>query len=98
MARVELAPDVLDDLDRFIDFMQSHGDGDAPMRIAELIDAIDALTHSPSIGRPVAGEKRELVIGKRGRGYVALYRYVERADTVVVLALRSQRETGYSHD
>jgi hypothetical protein len=31
----------------------------------------------------------------RGRGYVALYRYVEQADTVFVLAIRSQREAGY---
>ncbi|MFN8773603.1 MAG: type II toxin-antitoxin system RelE/ParE family toxin [bacterium] len=98
MARVELAPGVLDDLDRFIDYLESQGAGDASARIAELIDAIDTLTHSPSIGRPVAGEKRELVIGRRGRGYVALYRYIEPADTVVVLALRSQREAGYAHD
>lgn len=98
MARLELAPGVLDDLERFIDYLESHGTGDAAARIAELIDAIDALAHSPSIGRPVSGEKRELVIGKRGRGYVALYRYIEPADTVVVLAVRSQREDGYGND
>ena len=45
-----------------------------------------------------ADELRELVIGKRTHGYVALYRYVAALDTVFVLALRSQRETGYSHD
>ncbi|MBA3904269.1 MAG: type II toxin-antitoxin system RelE/ParE family toxin, partial [Rhodocyclaceae bacterium] len=32
----------------------------------------------------------------RSRGYVALYRYVAEIDTVFVLALRSQREAGYT--
>ena len=40
--------------------------------------------------------KRELVIGRGSRGYLALYRYVAEIDTVFVLALRSQRETGYA--
>ncbi|MGH8579450.1 MAG: type II toxin-antitoxin system RelE/ParE family toxin, partial [Gammaproteobacteria bacterium] len=39
---------------------------------------------------------RELVIGRSARGYVALYRYIEQIDTVFVLAIRSQREAGYS--
>jgi len=46
----------------------------------------------------VAGGNRELAIGKRGLRYVALCRYLEPADTVGVLALRSQRETGYAPD
>jgi len=37
-----------------------------PARVDELIDAIDALTHCPCIGRPVKGDKRELVIGRAG--------------------------------
>jgi hypothetical protein len=41
--------------------------------------------------------KRELVIGRAKRGYVALYRYVAAIDTVFVLALRVQRESGYEH-
>ena len=51
---------------------------------------------NPLIGRPVYADKRELVIGRRARGYVALYRYVAEIDTVFVLALRSQREAGYT--
>jgi hypothetical protein len=38
---------------------------------------------------------RELIIGRRSRGYVALYRYVPEIDTVFILALRSWREAGY---
>jgi plasmid stabilization system protein ParE len=95
MARIELAPGVLDDFDRFLEHMGEFDIPDAPARISEILQAIDILTHSPLIGRPVRGGKRELVIGQGSRGYIALYHFVPRIDTVFVLALRSQRERGY---
>jgi plasmid stabilization system protein ParE len=97
VARVELAPEVLDDFDRFLRHMAEYEIEDAPTRIAKIVQAIDVLTHSPLIGRPARGGKRELVIGRGSRGYLALYRYVARIDTVFVLAIRSQRESGYKH-
>jgi plasmid stabilization system protein ParE len=54
--------------------------------------------HSPQIGRPVKDGKRELVIGRATRGYVALYRYVAAIDTVFVLAVRAQREDGFKRE
>jgi len=95
MARVELTPGVIDGFDRFLDHMARYDVADAPARIVEIVQAIDVLTHSPLIGRPVRGGKRELVIGHRSRGYVALYRFMSNIDTVFVLAIRSQREAGY---
>lgn len=95
MARVELAPEVLDDFDRFFDHMARFEIVDVPARIGEIVQAIQILTHSPLIGRPVRGGKRELVIGRDSCGYVALYRFVASVDTVFVLAIRSQRESGY---
>lgn len=92
MARLELAPEVLDDLDRFFDHMLAMGINDGATRISDIADALQVLTTSPLIGRPVKGGKRELVIGNKSRGYVALYRFVAEIDTVFVLALRSQRE------
>lgn len=56
--------------------------------------AIQILTHSPQIGRPVKDGKRELVIGRASRSCVALYRYVAVIDTVFVLAVRAQRGDG----
>jgi plasmid stabilization system protein ParE len=97
VAHVELAPEVLDDFDRFLTHMAQYEIEDGPARIAEIMQAIDVLTHSPLIGRPVKSGKRELVIGRGSRGYLALYRYVARIDTVFVLAIRSQRESGYKH-
>jgi toxin ParE1/3/4 len=95
MPRIQLAPEVLDDFDRFFDHQAKHGIQDTPERIAEIIEAIQVLAHSPLIGRKAKGGKRELVIGQASRGYVALYRYISDVDTVFVLAIRSQRESGY---
>lgn len=95
MTRIELAPEVFDDFDRFFDYIAQHDAGTAQERIGEIVDAIQILAHSPQIGRPVKGGKRELVIGRAYRGYVALYQYVEAIDTAFVLAIRSQREVGF---
>ena len=98
MARVEFAPEVVDDFDRFIEHQAPFGVEDSGARLAEIIDAIRILVHSPLIGRKVKGGKRELVIGHGSRGYVALYRWIRDADIVFVLALRSQRQAGYRRD
>ncbi len=95
MTRIELAPEVFDDFERAFDFITHHDAGTAPERIGEIVDAIQILTHSPQIGRPVKGGKHELVIGRASRGYVVLYLYVEAIDTAFVLAIRSQREVGF---
>ena len=95
MARVEIAPEVLDDFDRFFEHMARFEVEDAAVRIGEIVQAVEILTHSPLVGRPVKGGKRELVIGRGSRGYVALYRFVASVDTVFVLAIRGQREAGY---
>jgi toxin ParE1/3/4 len=95
MARIELAPEVLDDFDRFIEHMARFEIADAPARIGEIIQAIQILTHSPLIGRPVRGGRRELVIGRDAHGFVALYRFVASIDTVFILAIRSQREANF---
>ena len=98
MARIELAPEVDADLDRIVDHLARNDASGAAALVRQIIDAVSVLETSPMIGRLAAGELRELVIGKRANGCVALYRYVAALDTVFVLALRSQREAGYSHD
>ncbi len=95
MTRIALAPEVLDDFDRFFDHLAQFDASSAPQRVGEIVDAIDILAHSPLIGRPLPGGTRELVIGWGSRGYLALYRYVPAMDTVFVLAVRAQREAGY---
>ena len=94
MSRVELAPEVGDDLDRIVDHLLQHEVMDPASRVADIIRAIDVLERNPLIGRPVRADLRELVIGRRARGYVALYRYLAELDTVFVLAIRGQKEAG----
>jgi len=96
MSRIELAPEVREDIDRILDHLADHDVAAVPARIREIIEAIAVLERNPHIGRPAHADKRELVIGRRSHGYVALYRYVAELDTVFVLALRSQREAGYT--
>ena len=60
-----------------------------------MIQAIQVLAHSPLTGRKAKGGKRELLIGRASRGFVAMYRHVPGVDTVFVLAIRSQREAAY---
>lgn len=95
MTRIEMAPEVFDDFDRFFDYIAQFDVSSAPQRMGEIMEAVQVLSTSPLMGRPVGGGKRELIIGRASRGYLALYRYEAPIDTVFVLALRSQRESGY---
>ena len=96
MSRIELMPGVGDDFTRISDHLAEFDVADISLRLHEIIQAIAVLEHNPMIGRPVDDDKRELVIGRDARGYVALYRYLAEIDTVFILALRGQRETGYT--
>ncbi len=98
MARIELAPEVFEDFDRIFEHIAQFDVGSAAARIDEIIEAVQILATSPLIGRPVKDSKRELVIGRGSRGYVALFRYIPERDTVFLLAVRSQRGSGYRHD
>ena len=64
---------------------------------AEMRNYLENRLAGKAVRRPARRNKRELVIGRPTRGYVALYRYVPEVDTVFILALRGQREAGYKH-
>lgn len=96
MSAIELAEEVGEDFERILDHLAAYQVEHPEQRMRDIIEALDVLEHNPEIGRPVAAGKRELVIGRGSRGYVALYRYIEQIDTVFVLAIRSQREGGYA--
>ncbi len=61
MTRIEIAPEVFDDFDRFPAHIAQFDVGSAPQRIAEIVEAVHVLGTSPRIGRPVKGGMRELV-------------------------------------
>lgn len=96
MTSVVLAGRVGHDLMRIHQHLLMHEVGDVQARIDEIIDALQVLTQHPLIGRKVGGGRRELVIGRGARGYVALYAYDQFEDVVAVTGLRAQREAGFS--
>lgn len=73
--------------------------GTEPAAALETVDlvaeAVQILGNHPLIGRPVEHGLRELVISRGKSGYLALYSYEREHDTVLVLAIRHQREAGY---
>jgi plasmid stabilization system protein ParE len=95
MTRVELAPESVEDFERILQHLLEHDVEQAESRIQQIVRAIDVLASNPLIGRPARTDLRELVIGRRSTGYVALYRYIAEVDTVFVLSIRAQKEAGY---
>jgi toxin ParE1/3/4 len=96
VTRVQLAPGVIEDLDRIVSHLQGHEIDGAEERAGEIISAFDVLADNPLIGRPAGVEKRELLIGRGSHGYIAIYRYLSLIDMVLILAIRAQREGGYA--
>jgi plasmid stabilization system protein ParE len=96
MAKVILSGRANDDIDRLFDFLTAKDLQWAAEAIEVIRSGINILGTHPLIGRPSELGLRELVISKGRSGYLALYDYDEECDKVTVLALRHQRETGYS--
>lgn len=96
MAFIELAPEISEDFERILDHLMNFNVENPEDRIDEIIQAINILSTNPCIGRPADAGLRELVIGRQNHGHLALYRYIQELDMVLVLAIRSQSEAGYA--
>ena len=95
MATIRYADEVIGDYDRILDQLLRHDAADGLERIAGIRACIAVLASNPLIGRRLPSGLRELVIGRGTRGYLALYRYSDALDLVTVVAIRSQKESGY---
>ncbi len=95
MTRVVIAARVDHDLERVLIHLMANDALGPEQRIEDIIAALNVLATNPWIGRPTEHGRRELVIGRDHHGYLALYAYDPRTDEVVILALRSQKESGY---
>ncbi len=96
MARVVYAARAVADFERLLDFVEEHEPERASVAVARISEAVSVLKEHPLIGRPAEAGLRELVISRGRTGYVALYRWMPEEDLVLVLALRHQREAGFS--
>ncbi len=98
MARLIYTERALADLERLADFL-AETDPVAASHTVDLIEeAVTVLERHPLIGREADGPLRELVISRGRSGCVALYSFEQIHDTVLVLAIRHQREAGYGQD
>ena len=96
MAQVKYATRAWRDLDRIYEF---HAEED-PVRAAHIVSlitgAVEMLAQHPLLGRRAEAGLRELVISHGRSGFLALYRFREVQDMVTILAIRHQREAGYT--
>jgi plasmid stabilization system protein ParE len=83
-------------LERLAEFLVSEAPTAAVAAIEVIRDGIEILGRHPLVGRSCEEGLRELLISYGRSGYVALYSYEQRDDLVLVLAIRHQREAGYS--
>lgn len=93
--QVEYSAQALRDIARFAEFLLATDPAAAEETASLIIEAVSLLGRHPGIGRPRPGGLRELVISRGRTGYVALYRVDMLRDSVLVLALRHQREQGF---
>jgi plasmid stabilization system protein ParE len=98
MPRLVFAPRALDDLDRLTEFLLEQSPEWAKATAPIIVSGLQALRLHPLIGRPMEHGLRELLISRGRTGYVALYQYDAATDTVLLLAIRHQREAGFGED
>ena len=96
MARLIYSRRALVDLERLTDFLLETEPVAALHTIVLISEAIQILENHPLVGRSAEHGMRELIISRGRTGYLALYSYEEEHDTVLVLAIRHQREAGYA--
>ena len=97
MPRVILSARAQYDIGRLRNFLLEKDTNAAKRAVLAIREAFIPLKQSPVIGRPVEDhpELRELIIDFGASGYLALYRYEPANDTVVILAIKHQREDEY---
>lgn len=96
MTRLFISEKAAEDIERLCDFLMDTQPHEATRTGDMIFEALALLKSHPVIGRPIQQGLRELVISRGRSGYLALYLYDEAADAVSVLAIRHQREAGYT--
>jgi plasmid stabilization system protein ParE len=98
MARVEITARALLDLERLFDFIATVDPDRVRETIASVRRAFELLAEHPLLGRAAEEGRRELVLSRGRFGYMAKYRWLPADDVVLILAVRHQREAGYTEE
>ncbi len=94
MPQVIFSPGALRDLERLRAFLRPKNPAAARLAAAAIIQTVQRLSIHPEMGRPSDEPgQRELLIDFGDAGYIALYHFDGK--TVVILAIRHQKEVGY---
>ena len=98
MARVEVTSRALRDLESLFDFIAIEDPTRARSQVLSVRRAFELLADHPLLGREAEEGRRELVLSRGRYGYIAKDRWLPADDVVLILALRHQREAGYTEE
>jgi plasmid stabilization system protein ParE len=98
VARVEVTSRAFRDLERLFDFLAEADPKQALAQLSSIRAAFEVLADHPLLGHAAEDGRRELVMSRGKRGYIAKYRWLPAEDVVLVLAVRHQREAGYTDE
>ncbi|NWO09616.1 type II toxin-antitoxin system RelE/ParE family toxin [Chromohalobacter salexigens] len=96
MPQVIYAPAAIGDLERLREFLRPKNPAAAERAAQAILQGVQALGENPLIGRPIDDlpeAYRDWLIDFGDSGYIARYRV--DTNTVVVLAIRQQKEAGF---
>ena len=96
MAHVEISTQALQDLERLFDFIAAENTERAVKQVLSVRRALELLAEHPLLGRNAEDGRRELILSRGRYGYIAKYRWLPKEDVVMILAVRHQREAGYT--
>jgi plasmid stabilization system protein ParE len=96
MARVQITVAALRDLERLFDFIAAESPERAAHQVRSVRRALELLADHPLLGRDAEDGRRELILSRGRYGYIAKYRWLPKEDVVMILAVRHQREAGYT--
>lgn len=97
MPSLSWTPQAMADVQRLYRFLASRDLNAARNAVSEIRSSVKILAHQPVSGRPIEelpSAYREWPVSFGNSGYVVLYRI--DTDVVSILAVRHQRETGWS--
>jgi plasmid stabilization system protein ParE len=98
VARVEVSERAFGDLERLFEFIARENPTRARKQILSVRRALELLADHPLLGREAEEGRRELILSRGRYGYIAKYRWLAAEDVVLILAVRDQREAGYTED
>jgi plasmid stabilization system protein ParE len=95
MARVEITRRAME-IERLFVFLATENPKRAREKILSVRRALELLADHPLLGREAEDGRRELVLSRGRYGYLAKYRWLPAEDVILILAVRHQREAGFS--